>query len=123
MTGQLPWITCSGLPGRNGGSLPIEPLSFGGSPERQGRPLNPSPEDEAGTGSLVAWQEIVDALEMIAVLNLREPREKDTLYREVYERSSRVLKRLVEAGKYLRSLNKDRDFQRWRAELDCPYIG
>ena len=48
------------------------------------------------------WKEVAEALEMIAILNLREPREDDTYYREVYERSSRELKRLVESGKYPR---------------------
>jgi hypothetical protein len=65
------------------------------------------------------WKEVAEALEMISVLNLREPREDDTYYREVYERSSRELKRLVEAGYYPRDLNDERDFQHWRAEWDC----
>ncbi len=65
------------------------------------------------------WQEVAEALEMITVLNLREPREDDTYYREVYDRSSRELKRLVEAGKYPRDLNDDRAFRTWRAEWDC----
>lgn len=65
------------------------------------------------------WKEVADALEMMAVLNLREPREDDSYYREVYERSSRELKRLVEAGKYPRDLNDDGPFRKWRAEWDC----
>ncbi len=65
------------------------------------------------------WKEVAEALEMVAVLNLREPREDDTYYREVYERSSRELKRLVEDGKYPRDLNDDGAFRTWRAEWDC----
>lgn len=65
------------------------------------------------------WKEVADALEMIAVLNLREPPEDDRYYRDVYERSSRKLKRLVEAGKYPRDLNDDGAFRKWRAEWDC----
>ncbi|MFC1835338.1 hypothetical protein ACFL2Q_11480 [Thermodesulfobacteriota bacterium] len=65
------------------------------------------------------WKEVADALEMIAVLNLREPQGDDTHYREVYERCSRELKRLVESGKYPKDLNAERDFQRWRTDWDC----
>lgn len=65
------------------------------------------------------WKRVTEALEMIAVLNLREPREDDTHYREIYEESSRELKRLVQAGKYPRDLNDDRAFRGWRAEWDC----
>ena len=65
------------------------------------------------------WREVADALEMIAALNLREPPEDDTYYREFYERSSRELKRLVESGKYPRDLNDDGAIRTWRAERDC----
>jgi hypothetical protein len=57
------------------------------------------------------WRKVADALEMIAALNLLEPPEDDTYYREVYERSSTELKRLVEAGKYPRDLNDDGAFR------------
>ncbi len=69
------------------------------------------------------WKEVAGALEMIMVLNLREPREDDRYYRGVYERSSKNLKRLVEAGKYPKDLNDDGAFRKWRAEWDCPYMG
>lgn len=65
------------------------------------------------------WKEVAEALEMITALNLREPREDDSYYREIYERSSRELKRLVKAGKYPRDLNDDGAFRSWRAERDC----
>ena len=65
------------------------------------------------------WKEVAEALEMITVLNLREPREDDSYYREVYERASKELKRLVEAGKYPRDLNDGGAFRTWRAEWDC----
>jgi hypothetical protein len=64
------------------------------------------------------WHEVSDALEMIAVLRLREPPEDDTHYRKIYDQSSRDLKRLVEAGKYPRDLNDERAFRTWRAEWD-----
>lgn len=65
------------------------------------------------------WQEITDALQMIAVLRLREPPEDDTYYRETYERRSGELKRLVDAGRYPRDLNNDGAFRTWRTEWDC----
>jgi hypothetical protein len=65
------------------------------------------------------WQKITDALEMIAVLRLSEPPEDDTHYREIYHRSSKELKRLVEAGEYPKDLNNDGPFRTWRAEWDC----
>jgi hypothetical protein len=55
---------------------------------------------------------------MIAVLNLREPPQDDTYYLEVYERSSRELKRLVEDGRYPKDLNNDGGFRTWRSEWD-----
>jgi hypothetical protein len=65
------------------------------------------------------WTEVADALEMIAILNLREPPEDDAHYRKVYDRSSRKLKSLVEAGKYPRDLNEHGAFRAWRTEWHC----
>jgi hypothetical protein len=65
------------------------------------------------------WQVIEDALEMIAILNLREPTEDDSYYQKVYEQASTGLKSLVEAGKFPRDLTSDRAFQRWRTDWDC----
>jgi len=62
------------------------------------------------------WKEIADALEMISILRLHEPPEDDAHYQEVYDRSSRKLKILVEAGKYPRDLNDDGSFRAWRTE-------
>jgi hypothetical protein len=65
------------------------------------------------------WKEVADTLEMIAILRLREPPEDDAHYREVYDRSSKKLKSLVEAGKYPRDLNEDGSFRSWRTEWNC----
>jgi hypothetical protein len=67
----------------------------------------------------LAWREICDALEMIAVLRVQEPPEDDAYYREVYEKSSLLLKRLVDAGKYPKDLDDDDVFRAWRTSWDC----
>ena len=95
-------------------------LDFWRESREASRPLEPKfrrPKREREAWLL--WQEVADALEMIAVLRLREPPEDDTDYREIYDRSSRKLKRLMEAGKYPKDLNNDGVFRTWRTEWRC----
>ncbi|MFH1114210.1 MAG: hypothetical protein V1792_09840 [Pseudomonadota bacterium] len=95
-------------------------IAFWMEAREKSKPLDPKlkrPKREREAWLL--WQDVADALEMIAILNLREPPEDDSYYREIYDRSSRELKRLVAAGKYPRDLNDDGAFRTWRTEWDC----
>jgi hypothetical protein len=95
-------------------------IAFWGESRDAARDLDPKfrrPKRERK--SWLLWQKIADALETIAALRLSEPPEDDAHYREIYHRSSKELKRLVEAGEYPKDLNNDGAFRTWRAEWDC----